>query len=341
MRLSEYLSDKKYLIVLFLVVTLITGSIIYMGETVNLLTSSGLYAVEISVFLFIIYLTIEFLIKKMHYNALIKVSLSQELDWVNSMPLPRNAEQRIYQDLMQKLYRDANGKLAEYHSKSSEDLEFLTMWVHEIKTPIAASKLIIENSLNEPSENVLYSIEDEIGKIEDLVQMTLYYSRANDFAKDYAINSVSLDRVVRGCVKREYSNIKNKNLNLDIDNLSLSINSDEKWLGFIIKQVLDNAINYSQPGGKIKIYVDQNENEKILNIEDFGVGIKDKDIRRIFDKNFTGDNGRKFYSSTGIGLYLSQILARKLGHFISVTSNYGNGTKVSVHFAFWNDYFDI
>lgn len=341
MKLSDYLSDKKFLILLYSITSLFTGAVIYMGESVKLSESNGLYVVEISLLLFAIYLTIDFILKKKHYSILKEISLAQGLDWVNSLPSPMSAEQRIYNELLQKLYQDINKKLAEHHSKSIEDIEFVTMWVHEIKTPIAASKLIIENSLNDPSEKALYSIEDEIDKIEDFVQMTLFYSRAGDFAKDYIINSVSLNKIVKDCIKREYSSITNKNLNLHMDNLDFQIDTDEKWLGFIIKQILDNAIKYSLPGGEIKMYMEHIGNESTLIIEDAGAGIKEEDIRRVFDKNFTGGNGRKLYTSTGIGLYLSQKIARKLGHFITVTSDYGHGTKASIHFPKWNDYFEV
>ncbi|WP_243441454.1 sensor histidine kinase [Clostridium arbusti] len=252
-----------------------------------------------------------------------------------------SAEQRIYHDLLIKLYKDANEKVVAHNTKSIENLEFMTMWVHEIKTPIAASKLIIENSVNAPSEKVLYSIEDEINKIEDFVQMTLFYLRSDDFAKDYLIHSINLNTIINDCIIREYSSITNKNLSLNMDNLDLEIDTDEKWLGFIIKQILDNAIKYSSINSAIKIYAEQTEKESVLYIEDSGIGIKAEDINRVFDKSFTGNNGRKFYTSTGIGLYLSQKLARKLGYNISVSSEYGNGTKVSIHFPKWSDYFKM
>ncbi|MCB2354701.1 sensor histidine kinase [Clostridium estertheticum] len=231
--------------------------------------------------------------------------------------------------------------MTEHNTKSIEDLEFMTMWVHEIKTPIAASKLIIENSVNSPSEKVLYSIEDEINKIEDFVQMTLFYSRSDDFAKDYAIHSTNLNTIVNDCIIREYSSITNKNLSLNMDNLDLQIDTDEKWLEFIIKQILDNAIKYSSINSVIKIYVQQTEKESVLYIEDSGIGIKAEDIARVFDKSFTGNNGRNFYTSTGIGLYLSQKFAKKLGYNITVSSEYGQGTKVSIHFPKCSDYFKI
>jgi len=341
MRIKDYLWDKKYLIFIYTISALFTGTVIYIGESVAVNQSNGLYIVEVSLLLFAIYLAVDFIIKNKYCKRLKEISDFEGLDWVNSLPLPVSSEQRIYNELLQKQYQVINKRLSEYQSKSIENREFITMWVHEIKTPIAASKLIIENSLNNPSEKVLYSIEDEIDKIEDFVQMTLFYSRTDDFAKDYIINSMSLEKVVKECIKREYSSITNKNLDLQLGNLTFPIDTDEKWLAFIIKQIIDNAIKYSFPGGKINIHGEDYENDSILVIEDQGAGIMKEDISRVFDKSFTGNNGRKLYTSTGIGLYLSQKIARKLGHHITVTSDYGQGTKVSIHFPKWNDYFDV
>lgn len=341
MKLSEYLSDRKFVIILYTAASLFTGAVVYMSESAPLSQSNGLYVVSVSILIFAAYLAIDFIIKRNYYGKLKEVSHAQGLDWVSSLPRPMSAEQRIGQELVQKLYHDANADLSEYHSKSAEDLEFVTTWVHEIKTPIAASKLIIENSLNNPSEKVLFSIEDEINKIEDLVQMTLFYSRAGDFAKDYMISRVSLEKVVKDCIKTEYSNITYKNLEISMENLDFEVDSDEKWLGFIFKQLLDNSVKYSPSGGKIKIYACHAEREFTLTLEDSGVGIKPEDIGRIFDKNFTGENGRRYNAATGMGLYLSQKLARKLGHFITATSDYGIETKVSIHFPEWNDYYEL
>jgi signal transduction histidine kinase len=248
------------------------------------------------------------------------------------MPEAFDTEQNLYHELLLKLYQDFNRRLDELNLKNKEDLDFVTMWVHEIKTPIAASKLIIENNLDDPSEKILYNIEDELDKIEDYIQMSLFYSRANDFAKDYIINSISLEKVVQDCIKREYSGIMNKKLQLILEKLDLIVDTDEKWLGFIIKQILDNAVKYSQPGGNINIYTEQKEKEDILYIQDEGIGIKKEDISRIFDKNFTGMNGRRQYTATGIGLYLGQKLAKKLGHLITVTSENEAGTRFAIHF---------
>lgn len=341
MTIKEYLWDKKYLIFLYIITVLFTGTVISIGESVAVNQSNGLYVIEVSILLFAIYLAVDFIVKNKYYKRLKEISDLEGLDWVNSLPIPASSEQRIYNELLQKQYQAINKKLSEYQSKSIENREFITMWVHEIKTPIAASKLIIENNLDHPSEEMLYSIEDEIDKIEDFVQMTLFYSRTDDFATDYIINSINLEKVVNGCIKREFSSITNKNLSLQLKNLDLQIDSDEKWLGFIIKQILDNAIKYSAVNGKISIYAKSHQDEVTLIIEDEGTGIKEEDILRVFDKNFTGSNGRKYVTATGIGLYLSQKIARKLSHLITISSDSGKGTKVSIHFPHWNDFYDV
>lgn len=341
MTLKDYLWDKKYLILIYTITVLFTGTVIYIGEAVAANQSNGLYVVEVALLLFAIYLAVDFIVKRKYYQRLKTISDLEGLDWVNSLPIPVSSEQRIYNELLQKQYQAINKKLSEYQSKSIENREFITMWVHEIKTPIAASKLIIENSLDHPSEEVLYSIEDEIDKIEDFVQMTLFYSRTDDFATDYLINSINLKKVINECIKREFSSITNKKLNLQLKNIDLQIDSDEKWLGFIIKQILDNAIKYSAANGKISIHAESLEDEVMLIIADEGAGIKEEDIRRVFDKNFTGGNGRKYVTATGMGLYLSQKIAKKLSHRITISSDSGKGTKVSIHFPRWNDFYDV
>ncbi|AFA47542.1 sensor histidine kinase [Acetobacterium woodii] len=341
MTLKDYLADKKYLIFVYSITVLFTGIMIAIGESVAVNQSNGLYVVEVSLLLFIIYLAVDFILKNKYYQRLKKISDREGLDWVNSLPAPISSEQRIYNELLQKQYLAINKKLNEYQTKGIENREFITMWVHEIKTPIAVEKLIIENSLDHPSEEVLYSIMDEIDKIEDFVQMTLFYSRTDDFAQDYLINRINLKKVVNEGIKREFSSITNKKLKLQLKNLDWQIDSDEKWLGFMVKQILDNAIKYSVTDGEISIYGEAHEAEVILIIEDEGAGIKEEDIRRVFDKNFTGSNGRKSVTATGMGLYLSQKIARKLGHRITISSDSGKGTKVIIHFPVWNDFYDV
>ena len=150
-----------------------------------------------------------------------------------------------------------------------------------------------------------------------------------------------LDRLVKEAVKKQAKTFINKKINIEIDNIDLVVTTDKKWLSFILDQVLSNALKYTSPGGRIKIYGSIEDKAQKLIIEDNGIGVKSEDLRRVFDKGFTGYNGRENYKSTGIGLYLSKKLARKLGHDISIESKYGEYTKIIIIFPKLSDYLQV
>jgi signal transduction histidine kinase len=324
-----------------MVCSLFTGSVIWLSENESLLESNGFYTILVSFFLFVIYLIADYLRINNHYFKLKKFLKSNGTDWIISIPPPYTAEQRVYTELLNKLKKDADEQLAVYNAKNAENIDFLETWVHEIKTPIAASKLIIENNLNQPTEKTLYDLSDEIDKIEDMVQTTLCYSHLNDFSRDCQIGRVNIEKVVHACIEREYSNITNKGIKLDIQDIDFEVNSDAKWLSFIIKQLVDNAVKYSRNNGTIQIGSKADKNGYVLFIRDFGMGIKEEDLRRVFEKGFTGFNGRKAYASTGVGLYLSQKLAAKLGHSITISSEPGKGTEVFLNFPKYKDFYNL
>lgn len=338
MKLREYLRDRRGLIIFFIVLMTFIGGVIFFDSSIGMLKSNAEYLVTVSFLLFIIYLAIDYSVIARHMNK-IKITPKEDLDWVNSLPSPVNCEQKIYLDAINKLYENANIQIEKLINKNNESVEFLTTWVHEIKTPIAASKLIIENNLNSENEKVLYGIEMEIEKVEDYVQKALFYSRINDFSKDYRIDTVKIEEVVKESIKSEAAWFINKDIKLEIKNLDIEVDSDYKWLQFIIKQILDNAIKYTGKGGTIKVYAEVKDKEKILHIKDNGIGIKKEDIERVFEKSFTGHNGRVKQHSTGMGLYISQKLAGKLEHYITIESEYGKGAEVSIHFPRWKEYF--
>ncbi len=331
MSLKEYLRDRRNLIIFFIALMTFIGGMIFFDRSIRMLKSNVEYLSIVSFLLFIIYIAIDYTLISYHMNKIKRIP-KEELDWVNSIPCPINYEQKFYLDIINKLYENANVQIEKLNNKNDESVEFLIAWVHEIKTPIAASKLIIENNLNSENEKILYGIEMEIEKVEDYIQKALFYSRINDFSKDYRIDTVKIEIAVKESIKSEASWFINKDIKLQLENLNMEVYSDYKWLKFIIKQILDNAIKYTNKGGIIKIYTDIEDKEKILHIKDNGIGIKKEDIERVFEKSFTGYNGRVKQHSTGMGLYISQKLARKLGHYITIDSEYGKGAEVSIHF---------
>ena len=183
------------------------------------------------------------------------------------------------------------------------------------------------------NSNLSSRINYEMKRVEGFIEQVLYYARSSDVSKDYIINEFSLRDVVMKAVKNNSRDFINRNIKLNIKEVEGTIFSDAKWVEFIINQIIINAVKFSIPNkGEVSIFSKINENNIILTIEDNGVGISEKDIDRVFEKGFTGENGRKFGKSTGIGLYLCKKLCDKLGIGISLISKEGLGTKVNIVF---------
>ena len=241
----------------------------------------------------------------------------------------RFQEERIINEVLKECNKSMHEKVKHYKDEQIEYREYIETWVHEIKTPIASAKLILENDDSNLSSRINY----EMKRVEGFIEQVLYYARSSDVSKDYIIKEFSLRNVVMKVVKSNSRDFINRNIKLSIKEIEGSIFSDAKWVEFIINQIIINAVKFSIPNkGEVSIFSKINENNIILTIEDNGVGISEKDIDRVFEKGFTGENGRKFGKSTGIGLYLCKKLCDKLGIGISLSSKEGLGTRVNIVF---------
>ena len=207
--------------------------------------------------------------------------------------------------------------------------EYLELWVHEIKTPVSSSKLIAQNNQNQ----AMNSIAEELTKIEGFIEQVLYYSRSNNVEKDYLIREISLKKLCFEVLKKNSKLFIHNNVSVITENLDFVVFSDNKWLEFILWQILSNSLKYSDKDSAwIKIYAQKKENNCVLYIEDNGVGIKENELKMIFNKGFTGSNGRKNERSTGMGLYICKKLCDKLGLSINAKSIFGEGTIISIVF---------
>lgn len=279
----------------------------------------------------LIYMFLEFIKYRRYLNNLINTveNLDRKYLLPEVIEEPRFQEARIINDVLKQCNKSMHEKVKHYKDEQIEYREYIETWVHEIKTPIASAKLILENDNSNLSERINY----EMKRVEGFIEQVLYYARSSDVSKDYIIKEFSLRSVVMKSVKSNSRDFINKNIKLDIRGIEGNIFSDEKWVAFIINQIIINAVKFSIPNeGKVSIYSKVNENNIILTIEDNGVGINEKDIDRVFEKGFTGENGRKFGKSTGIGLYLCKKLCDKLGIGISLNSKENIGTKVNIVF---------
>ena len=239
--------------------------------------------------------------------------------------LPKSLDIRVkyYQNIIERLHNEVK-KLKIEDNKKMEDLaDYYSMWIHQIKTPIAAMNFLLDNE-----ETDVKVFKQELFKIERYVEMVLTYIRLGSETSDYVITSIDLDEVVRENIKKYATLFINKKIKLNYVSHETYVISDKKWLGFAFEQLLSNAIKYTKSGGEISI----NISESKLIIEDNGIGIYEEDLPRIFEQSFTGLNGRYEKKSSGLGLYLCKKTLDKLQHKIEITSEVNKGTKVIVSF---------
>lgn len=243
---------------------------------------------------------------------------------LEKIPVAENPVEEQYRELLEEVFRQKCRVESEFDSRYTEMMDYYTMWVHQIKTPIAAMRLLLQAE-DVPDKGEL---AEQLFKTEEYVGMVLQYLRIGDLGADLKIRQYSLDAIVRQAVRKYSGSFIRKRLSLDYQELGGTVITDEKWLVFVVEQILSNAIKYTRKG-KISIYMDE-KLPKTLVIEDTGIGIAQEDLPRIFEKGFTGYNGRTDKKSTGIGLYLCKSIMNKLNHEIRITSVVGEGTRVAL-----------
>lgn len=256
-------------------------------------------------------------------------SLPEEL---RPLPEPKDELEELYQSSMEKLYVRKNELENELRINRQEMLDYYSLWAHQIKTPISAMHLLLQSQSGEAREGeerrFIRNMQAELLKTEQYVEMVLSYLRMEDMSSDLKLQWYSLDDMIRQAVKKFSQIFIAKKIKLEYQPLETRVLTDEKWLLFVIEQILSNALKYTSQG-TVSVYI----NEGILVIEDTGIGIWSEDLPRVFEKGFTGYNGRMNKKSTGIGLYLCKQIMEKLGHQIWITSEEENGTKVYLELA--------
>lgn len=228
--------------------------------------------------------------------------------------------------------------------RQSQMRDYYSMWVHQIKTPISAMKLLLEAEREELGQLIcddeqsqcllsdnMDSFEDELFRIEEYVSMALQYQRVSSTENDFVLEKVSVDGVIRDTIKKYAKIMIRRHIGMNYSGTVQEVYTDGKWLAFILEQLLSNAIKYT-PQGFVKIETAKKANLFFITIKDTGIGIKAEDLPRVFEKGYTGYNGHADKKATGIGLYLCRQMADKLGHTIRIESEIGKGTKVWIGF---------
>nr|WP_297134954.1 sensor histidine kinase [Terrisporobacter sp.] len=328
MKIIDYIKDKGLFLAINLMIFIIISFLMY-SANVALVIIFLLFCVWFLPLL--TYMLIEYIKFRKYFNTV--KNILENLDKKYLLPEVLNEPNFIEGEeinyIFKVLSRDMNENVKYYKNMQEEYREYIEMWVHEIKTPIASTKLLIENNTNE----ITRKIDTQIDRIENFVEQVLYYSRSDEVGKDYIIKKIELSKVVKSVVKKNQRDFIGKRISLQLGELDEIIYSDSKWIEFILNQIVGNAIKYSKgEGDKIKIESKKFANSVVLTIEDNGVGIIERDLNRVFEKGFTGENGRKFGKSTGIGLYLCKKLCDKMGLGLNIESEENKGTKVTVIF---------
>ena len=329
MSFLNFLKEKvSYLVsIIFLQITI---AIFLMPYNVNKVIIMYIIFVPIIITMLMIFL--EYNKKKNFYNSVdSKLSeLNEKYLLSEVIDVPSFLEAEKLEEYVRDLGRSMIENVNKYKFSQKEYKEYIEMWIHEIKIPISVVKLIIENNRNE----VTKSIEEEIDKIENFIEQALFYARSSNVEKDYSIKKSTLKDIVNESIKRNKNILIQSDININVHDLDNIVYTDSKWIIFIINQIIQNCIKYSKDiNRQIEIYSKEFNQRVELYILDNGIGIDSSDLPRVFDKGFTGKNGRIISKkSTGIGLYLCKKLCDKLGMGIEITSKINETTCAILKF---------
>ncbi|HAT4080101.1 sensor histidine kinase [Clostridium perfringens] len=328
MNLRDFIRERIVFIIINLLILLFTALLLMVLKVDSF---AILFIIIINGVGILTYHIFDYLRKKQYYDEIKENMESLDKKYLISEVIEEGTftESKLIYDVICKSNKAMNDEIGEFKRGINDYREYIELWVHEIKTPIATCKLLIENNESPLTE----SIGEEVCKLENYIDQALFYTRSNTLEKDYIIKEMSLSSCVNKVLNNNADSLIKKRVKINLGDLEKRVYSDSKWIEFILGQIISNSIKYMNKEHKeLKIYCNENSKYVILNIEDNGAGISEKDISRVFDKGFTGENGRKFGKSTGIGLYLCKKLCKKLGLDITLISEEGKFTRVSIIF---------
>lgn len=332
MKFKSFLKEKLLTICL-LIFAIITIEIFLMAYSTGLFIKIYIPIVIIGVYL--ITILCEYFCKKRYYKNLFNMldKLEEKYLITEIIKTPEFIEGKILKEVLQEIDKSMYENVNKYKYLQEEYKEYIELWIHEVKTPITTSKMIIENNKSKVTKSIL----EELEKIENYTEQALFYARSSTVEKDYYIRKCNLKDVVMTSIKRNKRDLIHEKVEINIHDLDIVVNTDSKWLVFILNQIIQNSIKYidnlKEKLPELEIYSKSNKDNVCLYIKDNGIGIKKSDLERVFLKGFTGENGRDSHKkSTGIGLYLCKKLCDKLGIGIKISSEIKVGTKLQIIF---------
>ncbi len=329
MKLSRYLKDKLYFIILFitflsLIILLLLGFKVSLELIIVIISLLVIFAILV--------LIIEYLKKRNFYNEFINIvdKLDKKYLVIEMLNSPNFHEGEILYNELYEINKSMLENIKNYEISMNDFKDYIEMWIHEVKIPLSSLVLMIHNNKN----NISSKMVDQVKRLDNYVDQVLFYVRAENAEKDYLIKKTELNKVINKIALKNKDYILENNICFSVLDCEKKVLTDSKWLEFIIDQIINNSIKYKRDiaSSFIKIYTEENNEEIRLIIYDNGIGIDAKDLPRVFDKTYTGTNGRLKSKSTGMGLYIAKNLCEKLGHKIAIESKVNEYTKVIITF---------
>ncbi len=332
MKLIEYIKEKFVFMVINIVMTL-SGVVILKALKVDTYAIVFISILNlIGVFSCYIY---DYFNRKKYYDNLFKNldGLDKKYFIAEILESGDFIESNIIYSVLEECTKSMKDEVSDLKRNINDYKEYIETWVHEIKTPIASARLILENDEGYINKSVL----EEIEKVEGFIEQVLFYARSSTVERDYIIKKIPLKNSINSVIRKNASILIEKRVKIQLEDIEKKVYCDSKWIEFILQQIISNSVKYMDKDEKyIKIRCLEKDKNIILKILDNGIGISEKSIEKVFEKGYTGENGRKYNNSTGMGLYLCKKLCLKLGLGISIKSKLGVGTEVTIVFPINN-----
>ena len=329
MKFSRYVKDKINFILAYIIYIII---LISYTKAMEIDKNVILVISIIPTIFFIVGFIISYVIKNRYIQNIEKTmeGLQEKYLITEIIKKPRRQENLAYYTILKKANKSMIDNVSEIMYSKKEYKEYIESWVHEIKIPITSAKLLCENN----KSDITNKIDEELEEINNFVEQALFYARLEQVSNDFMIRKTEIVEIIKNVIARNKKIMIQNNMKVEIRNIDVLVYTDEKWLEFILNQIIINAIKYKKESdSKVTIEAEENKEGIKLSIKDNGIGIKESEINRIFEKGFTGTNGRKLNKkSTGIGLYLCRKLCEELNIAIEAQSKESEYTQINITF---------
>lgn len=330
MKFSKYIRDKQFAMIagfLFWVVLLMTLFLFQLDREVMIMLTVLFIIFMMTVLLW------DFFRKKQFYDELLQNTkkLDKKYLVLETLQSPRFYEGELLFTVLYGTNKSMRENVKKYQCGINDFKEYIEMWIHEIKIPLASLVLMCHNNREKLDKKFI----EQVRRVDQYLEQVLYYVRSEHAENDYLIKEVSLSKLITKTALNNREDLLEHEINLLVNEITQTVMTDGKWLEFILNQVMNNAIKYRAKGRQahIKIYTEDLPDKVILHIEDNGIGISSNDLPNVFKKSFTGENGRSRAKSTGMGLYIVKRLCKKLGHTVEIKSVMNEYTDVIFTFA--------